>query len=265
MYIPKGAYLMDIFVLIKQTFDTEEKITLHNGAIDEENAKWIINPYDEYAIEEALRQRERFGGRVTVLSVGPQRAADALRTALAMGADEAALIDGGPLGGDEHGVALALAAYLRTKAFDLVLGGFFSVDNGAGQVAVRLAALLDIPHAAAVTQLDVQDGIALVWRDAEGDSERIELPLPALITAQQGLNEPRYPSLPNIMKAKKKPLHRVGLSELGLTPPPAKTERVALFAPPPRSVGQRLGGDAAAQAAALAQALRSDARTGPLL
>ncbi|MCD1257505.1 electron transfer flavoprotein subunit beta/FixA family protein [Paenibacillus athensensis] len=256
---------MDIFVLIKQTFDTEEKIALNNGAINEEQAKWIINPYDEYAIEEALRLRDRFGGRVTALSVGPERVVDALRTALALGADEAALIDGEPFGGDEYGISLALAAYLRQRSYDLVLGGFFSVDNGAGQVAVRLAALLDIPHAAAVTQLDVKDGVALAVRDAEGDHERFELPLPALITAQQGLNEPRYPSLPGIMKAKKKPLQRLGADELGLTPPPPKTARLALFAPPPRAAGQRLEGDAAAQAAALALALRSDARTRTLL
>ena len=154
------------------------------------------------------------GGKVTLLSVGPERTAEALRTALAMGADEAVLISDERIMGDEFEVAEILAHYLRGQPVDLALGGNFSVDNGAGQVAIRLASLLGLPHVASITKLEIADGKAVVHRDAEGDIEVIEVPLPALFTAQQGLNEPRYPSLPGIMKAKKKPFQHLTLDDI---------------------------------------------------
>ncbi|WP_420850771.1 electron transfer flavoprotein subunit beta/FixA family protein, partial [Paenibacillus aceris] len=125
---------MDIFVLLKQTFDTEEKIVLQGGSVQEDGVKFVINPYDEYAVEQAIQLRDEFGGKVTLLSVGPDRTAEALRTALAMGADEAILITDERIQGDEFEVAEILAHYLRAQSFDLLLGGNFSVDNGAGQV-----------------------------------------------------------------------------------------------------------------------------------
>ena len=132
---------MNLYVLLKQTFDTEEKIVLQDGMIREDGAKFIVNPYDEYALEEAIRIREASGGTVYAVSVGPERAAEALRTALAMGADEAVWIDDRHIA-DEYGVSRALAAYLGGRQVDLVLAGLFSVDNGAGQVAIRVAELL---------------------------------------------------------------------------------------------------------------------------
>lgn len=253
---------MNICVLLKQTFDTEEKIVLKDGRVAEDGAKFVINPYDEYAVEEAIRLKERHGGTVVVVSVGPERAAEALRTALAMGADEAALIADEGLGGDEFAVSRALAAYVGGQAFDLVLGGNFSVDSGGGQVAVRLAELLGLPHVGAVTQLTVDGGTATAVRDAEGDAETAEVRLPALFTAQQGLNEPRYPSLPGIMKAKKKPLRQLTPAELGLSaadlPPRTARERLAL--PPERQAGRRLAGTPAEQAAELARLLRTEAK-----
>ena len=256
---------MNIYVIMKQTFDTEEKIVLRDGRIEEDGVKLVINPYDEYAVEEAIRLKERHGGLVVAVSVGPDRAAEALRTALAMGADEAALIADERIGGDEYSVSRALAAYFATQApqpFDLILGGSFSIDNGSGQVAVRLAVLLDIPHVSSVTRLTIDNGQATALRDAEGDSETIELALPALITAQQGLNEPRYPSLPGIMKAKKKPLRTlrledVGLTEADITP---KTERQSLALPPARQARKLLQGGPAQQAAELVQLLRTEAK-----
>lgn len=265
---------MRIVVLVKQTFDTEEKIVLDNGAVSEDGVKFVINPYDEYAVEQAILMRDAAGGgRVTVVSVGPGRAAEALRTALAMGADDAALIDDGRIPGDEYAVSRVFAAYLGGgkhagapavdgEPVDLILGGNFSVDNGAGQVAVRLAHLLDVPHAAAVTKLEAADGIARAERDAEGDTEVVEVRLPALFTAQQGLNEPRYPSLPGIMKAKKKPFATLTLDDLGLSPDDIapKTERVSLALPPARTAGKRLAGEPPAQAAELVRLLRDEAK-----
>ncbi|MBD0383116.1 electron transfer flavoprotein subunit beta/FixA family protein [Paenibacillus sedimenti] len=252
---------MDIFVLVKQTFDTEEKITLQGGAVIEDGVKFVINPYDEYAVEQAIQIREDLGGKVTVVSVGPGRSAEALRTALAMGADEAVLISDERIQGDEFEVAEILAAYLRGQSIDLLIGGNFSVDNGAGQVAIRLSALLGLPHVASITKLELTDGKAVAHRDAEGDVEVIEVPLPALFTAQQGLNEPRYPSLPGIMKAKKKPFQHLSLDDIeGASEATAKTKRVELTLPPDRKAGRILKGGIAQQVSELVQALRNESK-----
>lgn len=252
---------MDIFVLLKQTFDTEEKIVLHNGAVQEDGVKFVINPYDEYAVEQAIQIRDELGGKVTLLSVGPERTAEALRTALAMGADEAVLISDERIKGDEFEVAEILANYLRGQSVDLLLGGNFSVDNGAGQVAIRLSSLLGIPHVASITKLEISGGKAVAHRDAEGDIEVIEVPLPALFTAQQGLNEPRYPSLPGIMKAKKKPFQHLSLDDIeGAESAFAKTERLELTLPPERKAGRILKGDLPQQVTELVQALRSESK-----
>ncbi|MEC0229060.1 electron transfer flavoprotein subunit beta/FixA family protein [Paenibacillus alba] len=252
---------MDIFVFVKQTFDTEEKIVLQNGIVQEDGAKFVINPYDEYAVEQAIQIRDDVGGKVTLLSVGAERTAEALRTALAMGADEAVLISDERIQGDEFEVAEILASYLRGQSYDLLLGGNFSVDNGAGQVAIRLASLLGLPHAASITKLEITGGQALAHRDAEGDIEVLELPLPALFTAQQGLNEPRYPSLPGIMKAKKKPFQHLTLDDLeGAASIKAKTIRTELTLPPERKAGRILKGELAAQVAELVLALRTESK-----
>lgn len=248
---------MNIYVILKQTFDTEEKIVIHNGDISDDGVKYVINPYDEYAIEEALRQKEQHGGNITVVSIGPSRIAEALRTALAMGADEAVHISDDRIGGDEFSISNVLAAYFSKQSYDLILGGNFSIDNGAGQVAIRLSQLLNIPHVASIIKINITEDQALVLRDSEGDTETIEVTLPALFTAQQGLNEPRYPSLPGIMKAKKKPFHRLTLDDLGLTETEirAKTERISLFLPPQRKSGQILQGELNQQASELVHLL----------
>lgn len=252
---------MDIFVLLKQTFDTEEKIVLQDGIVQEDGAKFVINPYDEYAVEQAIQLRDAHGGKVTLLSIGPDRTAEALRTALAMGADEAVLITDDRILGDEFEIAEILAAYLRSQSVDLLLGGNFSVDNGAGQVAIRLANLLGLPHVASITLLEITGEQALVHRDAEGDIEIIEVPLPALFTAQQGLNEPRYPSLPGIMKAKKKPFLHLTLDDIaGADAILAKTTRLALSLPPERQAGRILKGELPNQVTELVQALRNESK-----
>jgi electron transfer flavoprotein beta subunit len=253
---------MNIYVILKQTFDTEERIILRDGAISDDGVKFVINPYDEYAVEEAIRIKEQSEGTITVLSVGPERTAEALRTALAMGADEAVLISDDRITGDEYSVSKVLAGYLSKQSFDLILGGNFSIDNGSGQVAVRLARLLDIPHASSITKLVISGSQASVQRDAEGDTETVELTLPALFTAQQGLNDPRYPSLPGIMKAKKKPFQQLSLDDLGLTEGDVapRTERQSLSLPPARQAGQILQGDLKEQASRLVSLLRTEAK-----
>jgi len=253
---------MEIIVLVKQTFDTEEKIHLQNGAIVEDGIKFVINPYDEYAVEQAIQIRDEMGGKVTVVSVGPERAAEALRTALAMGADEAVLINDDRIPVDESAISKAIAAYLNNQPYDLILGGNYSIDNGAGQVAVRLARLLDIPHVSSITKLEVNGNQALAQRDAEGDVETLEVALPALFTAQQGLNEPRYPSLQGIMKAKKKPLHHMNLDDIGIAASDmfATTSRIAISLPPERMAGKVLAGDMNAQVTELISLLRNEAK-----
>ncbi|MUT65973.1 electron transfer flavoprotein subunit beta/FixA family protein [Paenibacillus sp. NEAU-GSW1] len=281
---------MNIVVLLKQTFDTEEKIIVTPaGAVSGEGAKLVINPYDEYALEEALRQRELHGGQVRVVTVGSERSEEALRTALAMGADEAIRLDSGGHGalaeGDSFTVAAALTEAITPLAPDLVLAGLFAVDTGSGSVALQVAQRLGLPHATAAVKLDIASTadaaasgaiaaasagtasrFAIVERDVEGDTETIAIPLPALITAQQGLNEPRYPSLPGIMKAKKKPLVRIDTDEFGAewqAAAAARTARTALYPPLPRAAGTRLAGGAAEQAAELARLLQSAVKLQP--
>ncbi|HEY3364553.1 MAG TPA: electron transfer flavoprotein subunit beta/FixA family protein [Symbiobacteriaceae bacterium] len=249
---------MEILILLKQTFDTEAKVTVKDGRIMDDDVTMVINPYDEYAVEEGLKLREAHGGTVTVLSVGPDKTEEALRRALAMGADEAVLI-GAPAGGDEFVTAELLGAWAKTKAFDIVLAGNVSVDTGAGQTAVRLAEVLNIPHVAAALKLEVSGGKATVHRDAEGDTEVLEVPLPALVTAQQGLNEPRYPSVPGIMKAKRKTIARVTPAELGVAAT-ARTEVTSVFQARQNRRNTTLKGTPAEQAKQLVELLRGEAK-----
>lgn len=254
--------MMNILVLMKRTFDTEEKISIANNRISEEGVKFIINPYDEYALEEAIKLRDEFGGEVTVISFGTNEVEKEIRTALAMGADKGILIDGEGKALDEAAISHILAEVIKGREFDLILGGNVSVDTGAGQVASRVAELLDIPQVMTITKLTIEGNKAVAERDVEGDLEVIETSLPALFTAQQGLNEPRYPSLPGIMKAKKKPLDFVSVSDLNLdsAQAAAKTEVTELSLPPAKKAGRVLSGEKADQVKELVQLLRSEAK-----
>lgn len=248
---------MDILVCIRQTFDTEEKITIKNGTVDESEVKFIINPYDEYAIEEALRLRDEHGGQVTVVTAGPERSESALRTALAMGADKAILISDESLPDDEHVFAKLLSEIARQEAFNLILGGNFDVDSGSGQVAIRVAEELNIPHIGAVTKLKVEGDQVTAERDTEGGMEVVESVLPVLATAQQGLNEPRYPSLPGIMKAKRKTIARFSADDLGLKDAlKAKTSVIDTYLPPQKEPGKVLSGELDDQVKELVETLR---------
>ncbi|MNN36905.1 Electron transfer flavoprotein subunit beta [compost metagenome] len=174
-----------------------------------------------------------------------------------MGADDAVHIHNDLIQTDEYGISRILASFLQQHEFDVIFGGFFSVDHGSGQVAIRLARLLGIPHISAITALEANQDHLLVTRDAEGDTEAIEVNMPVLLTAQQGLNEPRYPSLPGIMKAKKKPFRDLTLSDLRISAADIspKTQRTALSLPQQRTAGIILQGTLSEQTSQLVKLL----------
>ncbi|MFY0757354.1 electron transfer flavoprotein subunit beta/FixA family protein [Metabacillus dongyingensis] len=255
---------MNIYVIMKKTFDTEEKITLQNGKINEDGAEFIINPYDEYAIEEAIQIRDANSGEVTIVTIGGEESEKELRTALAMGCDKAVLIntEDDLEDGDQFTTSKILAEYFKDKDADLILGGNVAIDGGSGQVGPRLAELLNIPYVTTITKLEIDGNKATVIRDVEGDSEVIETTLPLLVTAQQGLNEPRYPSLPGIMKAKKKPLEELELDDLDLEEDDVepKTKTIEIYMPPKKEAGKVLQGDLDAQVKELVSLLRNEAK-----
>ncbi|KIL45237.1 electron transfer flavoprotein subunit beta/FixA family protein [Jeotgalibacillus soli] len=255
---------MNIYVVMKRTFDTEEKIVIKNGVIEEGDAKYIINPYDEYAIEEAILLKEKHDGEITVVTVGGEDAEKELRTALAMGADKAFLLntEDDLEDGDEYTTAKVLAHFFKKNEFDIILAGNVAIDGGSGQVGPRLAELLDISYVTTITKMEIDGQKVTIERDVEGDVEVIETSLPILVTAQQGLNEPRYPSLPGIMKAKKKPLEELELDDLDLDKEDveAKSKVVEIYLPPKKEAGKVLEGEVQDQVKELVNLLKTDAK-----
>ena len=255
---------MNIYVLLKRTLDTEEKITIENGKINGEDAEFIINPYDEYAVEEAIQLREKHGGEVTVVTVGNEEAEKQLRTALAMGADKAVLInvEDDLEETDQYTTSVILAEYLKDKDAELILAGNVAIDHASGQVGPRVADLLNIPCVTTITDIEIDGKKVNIVRDVEGDEEKIETTLPLLVTAQQGLNEPRYPSLPGIMKAKKKPLEVLELDDLGLDEDDVqpKTKTIDRFLPPEKEAGKILEGEIEKQVSELVSLLQKEAK-----
>jgi electron transfer flavoprotein beta subunit len=220
--------------------------------IDETGIKWIPSPYDEYGLEEALQITEAKGGEVTAVCFGPDRAEATLRDSLARGAHKAIHVVGGEASlGDSFTIAKVLAAVIEKQDYDLVLCGIKGVGTDNGQVGQMLAELLDIPHVATVTALEVGDGTLTAKRDVEGGQEIVESPLPALITAQKGLNEPRYAALKGIMAAKRKPIEKIAVADLGVDEgaDPFYVVR-SLELPPPKEAGTIVQGEDDPQAAA---------------
>ncbi|HLR79123.1 MAG TPA: electron transfer flavoprotein subunit beta/FixA family protein [Bacillota bacterium] len=253
---------MDIYVLLKKTFDTEEKIVISDGEIEDDAAEFIINPYDEYAVEEAIKQRDEHGGEVTVVTVGDEDSEKQLRTALAMGADQAVLINTeyDLEEGDQFTTTKILEAFFEDKEPDLILAGNVAIDEASGQVGPRLAERLDIPFVTTITNLEIDGEDVNIDKDVEGDVEKVETTLPLLVTCQQGLNEPRYPSLPGIMKAKKKPLEELEIDDLDLDEDELepKTETVEMFLPPEKEAGRILEGEIEDQVKELVSLLKND-------
>jgi len=247
---------MKILVALKQVPDTETKIKVANDGqtLDLADVKWITSPYDEYALEEGLRLKEAKGAEVTAVSVGPDKAKDVLRNALALGADAAVLLKSTETG-DPLAVAKILAAFAEGKGFDLLLFGNkgFGGDNGA--VGAMVAELLSLSQANLVTKLELSETGFRAEREGDGGTEVVEGSLPAVITAQRGLNEPRYASLKGIMAAKKKTIDEVE----GAAVTSSLTVR-NLALPPARPEGRKLEGDAVAQASALLGLLRDEAK-----
>lgn len=261
---------MKIVVLVKSVPDTESKmkITADGSGIDATGIKYVMNPYDEYAVEEAIRIRERLKDDTSVVAVslGPDRVVDVLRTALAMGADDAIHVsDPAFEGGDALANARVLAEVIRPLGADLVLGGKQGIDLDAAQTIPAIAEFLGIGQALIVTELKIEGRTATARRRVEGGDELVELALPAAVTCEKGLNEPRYASLPGIMKAKKKEIRKVGLAdvklEAGRVGAAGSANRLVRFhALPERPPVKMITGDAAQQAKELARLLREEAR-----
>jgi len=258
---------VNIVVCVKQVPSSEARIQIGSDgrSIDRSNLELVVNPYDEYAVEEALRTREKFGGTVSVISVGPAKAEEALRTCLALGADRALIVkDETLLGADAIGTARILAEAVRPLAPDLVLFGKVSIDVENHSIGVAVAELLGLPHAAVVSKVEWIDEKRLrANREIEGATEVLEVELPAVLTAEKGLNEPRYTSLPGIMKAKKKPIEELTAAGLGLDPAAvgegaARLTVTALEPPPMRAEGKKLTGDAREAVTAVLRSLREE-------
>lgn len=247
---------MKILVALKQVPDTETKIKVaaDGRSLDPADVKWITSPYDEYALEEAVRIKEAKGAEVTALSVGGDSVKDVLKNALALGADSAVLLKGDGQG-DAFAVAQMIAAYAKDKGFDLILCGNKGLGGDNAAMGPMLAELLGIAQANVVVKLELGEGTFRAEREIEAGSEIIEGALPAVITAQKGLNEPRYASLKGIMAAKKKTIEEVDAAAAV-----AGAQISALVLPPERAAGRRLEGDPAAQAQALIQALKDEAK-----
>lgn len=262
---------MKILVLIKQVPDSTTNVRIRPDGEDIERAgvKMVVNPFDEFAIELAVQLREKRGdvSQITALTVGPAGAAEALRTALAVGCDDGLHLSDAAFDKlDELATARLIAAVVRERGYDLIVRGKQEIDLDSGQVGPALAEALDLPHVGAVTALEIAaDGQSLkASRRIEGAEERVECSLPAVLTIEKGLVEMRYPSLPNLMKAKKKPVTTVkaaevpGLAELAGGAGGSEMHRLA--PPPERPAGRILSGEAEDTVRELVRLLRQEAK-----
>jgi len=257
---------MKILVAIKQVPDTatQMKIGGDGKQIDTTGITWIVSPYDEFAVEEALRIKEKRGqGEVVAVTVGPDRAKEALRSALAMGCDRAIHVnDPGLATADTLTTARALAAVVKQEAPQLVLTGRQAIDDDMGAVGAQLAEVLGWPCASWIMEetVDADAKNVRVGRQVEGGLEIFELPLPAVLSAQKGLNEPRYPTLKGIMGAKKKEIKDVKAADLGLASVAPELTITTLEALPPRPPGRIIQGETKDAVKELVRALREDAK-----
>jgi electron transfer flavoprotein beta subunit len=257
---------MKILVLVKQVPDTATQVKVGGDrrAIDPTGITWIVSPYDEFAVEEALRIKEKRGqGEVVAVTVGPERAKEALRSCLAMGADRAVHVNDPALeGADTLATARALAAVIKLEEPQLVLAGRQAIDDDMGAVGAQVAEILGWPCLSWVMEETIaEDGSTIrVGRQVEGGLEVFDLPLPCVLTAQKGMNEPRYPTLKGIMGAKKKEIKDLKAADLSLGEVGRELEVVGLEALPPRPPGRILTGDPKDMARELVRALREDAK-----
>lgn len=261
---------MNVIVCMKQVPDTETliKIKPDGSGIVTDDIKYVMNPYCEYAVEESLRIKEKFSGQSILITMGAQRAVESLRTGLAMGADRSIhLNDPAFEGADGFATAKVLAEVIKKETFDLILCGKQAVDDDMAQVGPSLAELLNLPHVTLITKLEISADKkkAKVEREVDGGKEVIEVGLPAVFTCQKGLNEPRYASLPGIMKAKKKEVKAINLAASGLPADQvggagAKTKILKYIPPPSRLAGKVITGEIVDVAKQLVKLLREEAK-----
>ncbi|MGH7520956.1 MAG: electron transfer flavoprotein subunit beta/FixA family protein [Gemmatimonadales bacterium] len=248
---------MKIAVCIKRVPDSETrvKIATDGKSLDEAGVKFVMNPYDEFAVEEALRRKEKAGtGEVAILCLGPAAAQETIRTALAMGADRGILLQADKIPADPFEAARVIAAELKSGSWDLILFGRMAIDDYNHQVGSLVAELLGLPCVTAVSHLDIEGSKGVAEREIEGGIEVVEFPLPAVLTADKGLNEPRYPALKGIMAAKKKPL------EVKPVQPSSGALEVAALTPPPERKEGKIVGEGAAAVGELVRLLREEAK-----
>ena len=255
---------MKIAVLIKQVPDTATNIKVKpdGSGIDPTGIKYVVSPYDEMAIEEGLKLKEKAGGEVVVLSLGPVRSVEAIRTGLAMGADQGIHIDDSQVAVDSYLTARILANVLRQEKFDVVFAGKQAGDDDCAQVGPMVAEFLSWPQVTVVEKFELneaKDGAEVTRRVGGGAKEIYSVKFPALIAVEKGINTPRYASLPGIMKAKSKPLTTLKVAELMGEEKP-KVEMLNYRMPPDRPLGKMLTGEPAQVAADLVRLLREEAK-----
>ncbi|HDP96049.1 MAG TPA: electron transfer flavoprotein beta subunit/FixA family protein [Candidatus Aminicenantes bacterium] len=254
---------MNIFVCIKQVPDTEASLSVEGGRkVRESGLKWVVSPYDEYALEAAIQLKENTtGSSVTAITVGPARADGVLRTALAMGATAAVHVESDSEL-DHHAIAACLAAAIRSCGDpDIILTGKQAIDVDAGVLPLFLAQAMDMPSAGGVLAMEVADGTARVEREIEGGArERIEMALPCVVGATKGLNTPRYPSLMGIMKAKKVEVKKFTPAELNLESLEPVLRLESLSVPEEKAPGRVIEGEPADAVRELVRLLRDEAK-----
>jgi len=252
----KGGIRVNIAVCIKQVPDTETKIKIANDnkSINEDGIKWIVNPYDEFAIEEALKIVEKFGGEVTIISVGPSTIEKSIREALAMGAHHAIRIETPQIPFDPVVTSSALASVLKEGNFDLIFLGQRAIDADHSQVTSMLSQILDLPCVPLIVKLEINGNKATALREIEGGDEKISFNLPAIVSAQRGLNQPRYRSLKGIMQAKKK---EIQIKQASL---PEEKIIVRKLAYPPEKEAGRIIGQGVEAVPELVSILRDEAK-----
>ncbi len=233
---------MKVLVAVKRVVDANMRVRVKSdgSGVELDNVKMAMNPFDEIAVEEAVRLKEAgTATEIVAVSIGPAKAEDTLRQALAMGADRAILVvhDGRS---EPLGIAKALAAIARSENPDLILLGKQAIDDDANQTGQMLAALLGRGQATFASKIAIGDGKATVTREVDGGLQTVEMPLPAIITVDLRLNTPRFASLPSIIKARAKPLTKTTAAELGVDLAP-RLEVLRVEAPPPRSAGILVG------------------------
>jgi electron transfer flavoprotein beta subunit len=255
----EGGFVVNIAVCVKQVPDTETKVNITGEKkwIKEDEINFILNPYDEIAVEEGLKLKETDGGAVTIISLGPDRVSSAMRSALAMGADKAIHIKAGKNPLDPLATAAALAQVLKEGGYDIILTGKQAIDDDHAQMAALLSEMLEMPAITVVTKLEVNGNKVTAHRQIEGGFEIIHSELPLIISAQRGLNEPRYASLKGIMAAK-----RIPIEEKTIDLPPDNIEILEINYPPQKPAG-KIVGEGSEAVPELVRLLREEAKVIP--